>query len=211
MYTLKDVSVMDTVMKGERKMSIKFELYQGGLLIREEAVELAQRADLWPGNLYGIAGAGLIDLPVLEDCVGDDLGVVANAVNDMLFEFNPVGLACGEIMAIDEYDIVYDPAGKRFLSTYDLDNDPVYIDWDGNDWRYTWLTKPSHIVEVEGEPLSLNTWDGRADYYRISRIDGEPVKDKVLVRYWPQWEWDQPSGEIISSEELEKIKHKSGK
>jgi hypothetical protein len=208
-------------MKGEKKMYYdKFRLYQGGLLIREEDVDYAQRADLWPGNLYGIAGAGLIDLPVLEDCVGDDLGAVAKAVNDMLFKLNPVGLACGEIMAIDEYDIVYDPAGKRFLSTHDLDNDPVYIDHDGNDWRYSWLPNPTHIIEVEEAAGSLDTWDGRqwrheevgyhADYYRIDRLDGEPVDDKVLLRYWSQWDGDQPSGEIISEEELEEIKAKAG-
>ena len=67
---------------------------------------------------------------------------------------------------------------------------------------------------------SLDTWDGRnytyggvgchAEYYHIDQIDGEPVDDQYLVRYWSQWVGAQPSGAIVSSEELEKIKVKAG-
>ena len=134
------------------------------------------------------------------------------------------GCAQGEYVDDSQgyFEVVYDHLGKDFLLISEMETLPLYLYWDGSNWKHIWLPEPDAIVEVEEdeeddeEPVSLDKWDGRnytyggvgchAEYYHIDRLNGEPVEDKFLLRYWSQWEGVQPSGAIVSSEELEEIK-----
>ena len=208
-------------------MRIKYELYKElGFLIDQEEVSWASPAAEWQGNLYGVDGATEDDLPALND-IGDidDIDEVAEAVKAATgYEVDDIdtgGCAQGEIVEAAYYHVVYDHLGKIFLAVSELETEPIYIYWDGSNWEYAWLPEPDAIVEVDVEEMaSLDRWDGNnstyggvgchAEYYKISRLNGDPVEDKYLLRHWSQWEEDQPSGEIISSEELDKIKAKAG-
>ena len=211
-------------------MGIKFELYEElGLLIDQDEVCYVPYAAEWQGNLYGVAGATEDDLPDLNDINisdADDVADVAEAVKAATgYKIDGIhtgGCAQGEYVDDSQgyYEVVYDHLGKDFRLISEMDTLPLYISWDGSNWEYIWLPKPDHIVEVEEDedenPQTLDKWDGHnythggvgchAEYYQILWLDGETVDDKYLVRYWSQWEGAQPHGEIVSSEELEKIK-----
>jgi hypothetical protein len=216
-------------MKGEQKMGIKFELYQEHeLLIDQDEVSWVHPAAEWQGNLYGVDGAtedDLLALNALPISDADDVADVAKAVKTAtgynIAGINTGGCAQGEYVDDSHgyIEVVYDHLGKEFLLISEMETEPVYIYWDGSNWKCVWLPEPDAIIEVEEgeeEPYSLDTWDGNnytyggvgchAEYYYIDRLDGEPVDDKVLLRYWSQWQGDQPSGEIVSLEKLEEIK-----
>lgn len=209
---------------------MKYELYRElNLLIPEDEVSWEHPAAEWEGNLYGVAGATEDDLPTLNALPisdADDVADVAEAVKAAtgydIDDIDTGGCAQGEYVDDSHgyYEVAYDHLGKDFLLISEMDTEPVYIYWDGSNWKCIWLPKPDAIVEVEEDEdegsYSLDTWDGNnytyggvgchAEYYPICRIDGEPAEDKYLLRYWSQWEGSEPSGEIVSSEELEKIK-----
>jgi len=214
---------------------IKFELYQEhNLLIDQDEISWVHPAAEWQGNLYGVAGATEDDLQDLNELIisdTDDVADVAKAVKAATgYKIDGIhtgGCAQGEYVDDSQgyYEVVYDHLGKDFLLISEMETLPLYLYWDGSNWKHIWLPDPDHVIEVEAgeeEPYfySLDTWDGNnytyggvgchAEYYYIDRLDGEPVDDKVLLRHWSQWEEDQPSGEIISEEELEEIKAKAG-
>ena len=208
----------------------KYELYEElNLLIHEDEVSWVHPAAEWQGNLYGVAGATEDDLPGLNalpisdaDDVADVAEAVKAATGYRVEGIHTGGCAQGEYVddANGYYEVFYDHLGKEFLLISEKETEPVYIYWDGSNWEHVWLPDPDAVVEIEEdedeEPFSLDRWDGNnytyggvgrhAEYYKISRLNGEPVEDKYLLRYWSQWIGAQPSGEIISSEELEKIK-----
>ena len=201
-------------------MKIKYEMYQDlNLLIPDELVLFVPPAAEWQGNLYGVEGATEDDLPALN-AIAEGAEVDETVKAATRYRISNIQCARGEILDVEDYDVVYDHLGKQFLAVSEFETEPVYIYWDGSNWKYVWLPKPDAIVEVEEdedeEPYSLDTWDGNnytfggvgchAEYYYIDRIDGEPVKDKVLLRYWSERDGVQPSGEIISPEKLEEIK-----
>lgn len=214
-------------------MGIKFELYEElGLLIDQDEVSWVSPAAEWQGSLYGVEGATEDDLQALNNISisdTDDVADVAEAVKAAtgynIAGINTGGCAQGEWVddAHGYIEVVYDHLGKQFLAVSEFETEPVYIYWDGSNWKHIWLPDPDHVIEVEDgeeEPFSLDTWDGNnytfggvgchAEYYYIERLDGEPVDDKVLLRHWSQWEGVEPSGEIVSPEELDKIKAKAG-
>ena len=214
-------------------MGIKFELYEDlGILIDQDEVSWVHPAAEWQGNLYGVAGATEDDLPALNELIisdTDDVADVAEAVKAATgYEIDDIdtgGCAQGEWVEDSQgyYEVAYDHLGKDFRLISDMETEPVYIYWDGSNWKCVWLPEPDAIIEVEEgeeEPYSLDTWDGNnytyggvgchAEYYHIDRLDGEPVGDKYLLRYWSQWQGAQPSGKIVSSEELEEIKAGAG-
>lgn len=206
---------------------MKYELYRElNLLIPEGEVSWVHPAAEWQGNLYGVAGATEDDLPALNalligdaDDVADVAAAVKAATGYRVDSIHTGGCAQGEYVDDSQgyYEVVYDHLGKDFLLISEMETLPSYRYWDGNNWKHTWLPDPDSVVEVDDEEISpLDRWDGNnytyggvgchAEYYPICRIDGEPVEDKFLLRYWSQWEGVEPSGEIVSSEELEKIK-----
>jgi len=209
---------------------MKYELYEElGLLIDQDEVSWVHPAAEWQGNLYGVAGATEDDLPDLNALIigdADDVADVAEAVKAAtgyrVDSIHTGGCAQGEYVddAHGYYDVAYDHLGKRFLLISEMETDPIYIYWDGHNWIYVWLPEPDAVIEVDEvddeEPFSLDRWDGNnytyggvgchAEYYPVCRLNGEPVEDKFLLRYWSQREGTEPSGEIVSSEELEKIK-----
>ena len=208
-------------------MNIKFELYQEHkLLIDQDEVSWVHPADEWQGNLYGVDGATEDDLPDLNDINisdADDVADVAKAVKAATgYKIDGIhtgGCAQGEYVDDSQgyYEVVYDHLGKDFRLISEMETLPLYLYWDGSNWKHIWLPDPDAVVEVDVEEMaSLDRWDGNnstyggvgchAEYYRISRLNGDPVEDKYLLRHWSQWEGVEPSGEIISSEELEKIK-----
>ena len=212
-------------------MNITFELYrEHKLLIDQDEVSWVHPAAEWQGNLYGVAGATEDDLPALNDIKISDTDDVADVAKEVkaatgykIDGIHTGGCAQGEYVDDSQgyYDVVYDHLGKDFLLISEMDTLPLYIYWDGSNWKYIWLPDPDAVVEVDVEEMaSLDTWDGNnythggvgchAEYYRISRLNGEPVEDKYLLRHWSQWEGVEPSGEIISTEELEEIKAKAG-
>ena len=210
---------------------IRFELYKElGLLIDQDEVSWVHPAAEWQGNLYGVDGATEDDLPDLNDINisdADDVADVAKAVKAATgYKIDGIhtgGCAQGEYVDDSQgyYEVVYDHLGKDFRLISEMETLPLYLYWDGSNWKHIWLPDPDAVVEVDVEEMaSLDRWDGysltyggvgcHAEYYKISRLNGEPVDDKVLLRYWSQWDGDQPSGEIISEEELEEIKAKAG-
>ena len=212
-------------------MNITFELYQEHkLLIDQDEVSWVHPAAEWQGNLYGVDGATEDDLPALNALTisdADDVADVAEAVKAATgYEIDGIdtgGCAQGEYVDDSQgyYEVVYDHLGKDFRLISEMETLPLYLYWDGSNWKHIWLPEPDSVIEVDVEEMaSLDTWDGNnctyggvgchAEYYKIFRIDGEPVEDKYLLRHWSQWEGVEPSGEIISSEELEEIKAKAG-
>lgn len=199
-------------MKGERKMKYyqTLNLYQeDSLLIDEEAVLFAAKASEY-GNVYGVDGAGLADLPTLNDITISDEDTVADvaaAVNGMVYYMHTDGCRCGEALDIEGFDIVYCHELKEFMAVSDMAIFPVYIYREGNDFRFIWLSEPEAIVEVEEYPdLTITAGAICTEVYPIYQLNREPVENKYLLRRWSQWEGSSPSGEIVSSEELEKIK-----
>lgn len=206
----------------------KYELYKElNLLIHEDEVSWVHPAAEWQGNLYGVAGATEDDLPALNallisdaDDVADVAAAVKAATGYRLDGIHTGGIARGEYVDTEEgyYEVAYDHLGKEFLLISEMETEPVYIYWDGHNWKNIWLPDPDCTVEVEEdeEPFSLDRWDGsnltcggvgcHAEYYPICRIDGEPAEDLYLLRRWSQWEGVEPSGEIVSLEKLEEIK-----
>ena len=213
-------------------MNIKFELYEElGLLIDQDEVSWVPRAGDQQGNLYGVAGATEDDLPDLNALPisdTDDVADVAEAVKAAT-GYRVEGIhtgGCAPCEYVDDsqgyIEVVYDHLEKKFRLISEMETLPLYLYWDGGNWKHIWLPNPDHVIEVDVEededegPYSLDRWDGgnytyggvgcHAEYYQVSRLDGEPVEDKFLVRHWSQWEGDQPSGEIVSQEELDEIK-----
>lgn len=208
-------------------MNIKFELYEElDLLIDQDEIAFLPKGI--KGNIYLVEEATTEDLEELNGLPLKNISSVAD-VKEMLNEiWFTLGQKCNneDFLDVEDYNIIYNHQEKRFISVSDLEVEPVYMYYDGNDWISVWLPEPDHIVEVEEdedeEPFSLDRWDGNnltyggvgchAEYYPICRLNGEPVENKglYLLRRWSQWEGDQPSGEIISSKELEEIKAKAG-
>ena len=212
-------------------MEIKFEMYEElDLLIDQDEVCWVPRAGDQQGNLYGVAGGTEDDLPALNalsisdtDDVADVAAAVKAATGYRVEGVHTGGCAREYVDTEEGYlEVLYDQLAKKFRLVSELETLPLYRFWDGHNWKNIWLPNPDHVIEVDVEededegPYSLDRWDGNrlsyggvgchAEYYPICRIDGDPAEDKYLLRRWSQWEGDEPSGEIVSSEELEKIK-----
>lgn len=204
---------------------MKYELYRElNLLIPEDEVSWVHPAAEWQGNLYGVAGATEDDLPALNallisdaDDVADVAAAVKAATGYPLDGIHTGGCAQGEYVDTKEgyLEVLYDHLAKKFRLVSEMETEPAYIYWDGSNWRHIWLPEPDHIVEVDDEEtISLDGWRSSTGCYAealpIYQIDGKPVEDKYLLRRWSPWEGDEPSGEIVSPEELEEIKAKAG-
>ena len=194
----------------------KYELYKElNLLVREDEIAFLPKGI--KGNIYLVEEATTEDLEELNGLPLKNISSVAD-VKEMLNEiWFTLGQKCNneDFLDVEDYNIIYNHQEKRFISVSDLEIEPVYMYYDGNDWVSVWLPEPDHIVEVDDEEtISLDGWRNSTGCYAealpIYQIDGKPVEDKYLLRYWSQWEGDEPSGEIVSPEELEKIKAKAG-
>lgn len=190
---------------------------EANLLIDDEAVMFAARSSEY-GNVYGIDGAGREDLPALNDIVSDSATVdeVAKAVNEMTFYFDTDGCQCGEVLDVEDFEVVYCPAWKKFIAVENMNTYAAYLFWGVNrgfrgqgsgmgDIECIWLPESDHIIDVEDAPdLTItNEYGGHTQIYPIDRLDYEPVSDKYLLRYICQE--DQPSGSIVSGKALDKL------
>lgn len=190
---------------------------EANLLIDDEAVMLAAKASEY-GNVYGIDGAGVEDLPTLNGIeISDNTTVadVAAAVNEMTCYFDTNGCQCGEVLDVENFEIVYCPAWKEFIAVENMNTYAAYLFWGVNrgfrgqgsgmgDIECIWLPESEHIIDVEDAPdLTITNEYGHTQIYPIDRLDYEPVDDKYLLRYISQE--DQPSGSIVSGKALDKL------
>lgn len=68
-------------------------------------------------------------------------------------------------------------------------------------------------LEISLVSVSLDEYDGKGfstsgqfyheDVYKIFTFDGENVEDKYLLKCWSQWQDDHPTGEIMTSKEIQ--------
>lgn len=182
---------------------------QDHLLIDEEAVLFAPKASEY-GNVFGVEGAGLIDLPTLGTISISDSDTVADVeakLEDMLYGLDMNGCRVGEALEIEEdFDVVYCPLRKEFISVSDMNSYPVYPYWDKDkeDFNCVWLEEPEHTIDAPEDPaISISDDFGRTEVYEIYRLDNEPVYDRLLLRYITRK--GQPAGLIISGKELCKL------
>ena len=210
MKILKDVSTVVT-MKGEREMEWRtLNLYQeDNLLIDEEAVIFAAKASEY-GNVFGVEGAGLANLPELENIPISDSDTVADVsekLRERLYDLDRNGCKCGDALDISEdFDVVYSPLRKKFLLVSDMNFYHVYLvlDRDKDDFKSVWLNEPQHTMDVSGEAgIILSDEFGHTELYEIYQLDSKPVYDRLLLRYITQE--NQPAGLIMSSRELRKL------
>lgn len=98
--------------------------------------------------------------------------------------------------------------------------------WDGSNMKTIMLNEDvDHETEVEYEEktVSLDTWDGRNFTFKgqtgvhayavpLVSIDGDPEEatGRWLLVEWSQWQGDLDKAEIVTEEELEKIKEEAG-
>ena len=211
MSILKDVSTVDVTMKGEREMEWRtLNLYQeDNLLIDKEAVIFAAKAVKY-GNVYGVDGAGIEDLPALETIPIADSDTVADVsakLNEMWYDMDMNDSRCGEALDIGEdFDVVYCHKLKKFIVVSDMNFYPVHLilDRDGDDFKSIWLTEPDHTMDVSCEAgIILSDEFGHIGIHEIYQLDHKPVYDKCLLRYISQE--NQPAGLIMSSRELRKL------
>ena len=210
MKILKDVSTVVT-MKGEREMEWRtLNLYQeDNLLIDKEAVIFAAKAAKY-GNVYGVDGAGIVDLPALETIPiadSDTVADVSEKLRERLYDMDRNGCKCGDALDISlDFDVVYCPLWKKFLLVSDMNFYPVYLflDKDKDDFKSIWLTEPDHTMDVSCEAgIILSDEFGHIGIHEIYQLDHKPVYDKCLLRYISQE--NQPAGLIMSSRELRKL------
>jgi len=210
MATNKNVNTVVT-MKGEREMEWRtLNLYQeDNLLIDEEAVIFAAKAAKY-GNVYGVYGAGLANLPELENIDISDTDTVADVsakLNEMWYDMDMNGSRCGEALDIaEDFDVVYCHKLKKFMAVSEMNFYPVYLflDKDKDDFDCVWLKEPQHTMVVSGEAgITLSDEFGHTEVYEIYQLDSKPVYDRLLLRYITQE--NQPAGLIISSRELGKL------
>lgn len=179
------------------------------LLINADAVLYAPKVSEY-SNVYGVEGAGLADLPALktitisnEDTVKD----VEKKLEDMLYGLDRNGSRVGEALEISEdFDVVYSPLLKEFISVSDMNSYPVYPYWDKDkeDFNCIWLKEPEHTIDAPEDPAITIADDfGYTKIYEIYRLDSKPVYDRLLLRYITQE--GQPAGLIISGKELSKL------
>ena len=197
----------------ERQMSKEWttlQLYeQEHLLIDAEAVLYAPKVSEY-GNVYGVEGAGLADLPALETIEISDTDTVADVsvkLNEMLYDLDMNGCKVGEALEIaEDFDVVYSPLWQIFLLVSDMNTSPVYPYWDKDkeDFNCIWLNEPEHIIDVPDEAgITLSDEFGHTEVYEIYQLDSKPVYDRLLLRYITQE--NQPAGLIISSKELDTL------
>ena len=206
-----DVNTVVT-MKGKRTMREwkTLNLYQeDNLLIDEEAVIYAAKVSEY-GNVFGVEGAGLANLPELENIPISDSDTVADVsvkLNERLYYMDMNGCRCGEALDIaEDFDVVYSPLRKKFLLVSDMNFYHVYLvlDRDKDDFKSVWLNEPEHIIDVSGEAgITISDEFGHTEVYEIYQLDHKPVYDKCLLRYISQE--NQPAGLIMSSRELRKL------
>ena len=210
MKILKDVSTVVT-MKGEREMEWRtLNLYQeDNLLIDEEAVIYAAKVSEY-GNVFGVEGAGLANLPELENITISDSDTVADVsekLRERLYDLDRNGCKCGDALDISEdFDIVYSHKLKKFMAVSDMNFYPVYLflDRDKDDFKSIWLNEPQHTMDVSCEAgIILSDEFGHIGIHEIYQLDGKPVYDKCLLRYISQE--NQHAGLIMSSRELRKL------
>lgn len=176
------------------------------LLIDDEAVIYASKAEEY-GNVFGVEGAGLANLPELENIEISDTDTVADVsvkLNERLYDMDLNGCRVGEALEISEdFDVVYSPLWQKFLLVSNMNTSPVYPYWDKDkeDFNCVWLKEPEHIIDVPDEAgITLSDKFGHMEVYEIYQLDSKPVYDKCLLRYVTQK--DQPTGLIMSSREL---------
>lgn len=191
-------------------MSRELNLYeQDHLLIDADAVVYAPKVSEY-GNVYGVEGAGLIDLPTLETISISDSDTVADVsvkLNEMLYDMDLNGCRVGEALEISEdFDVVYCPLRREFILVSDMNSYPVYPYWDKDkeDFSCIWLEEPEHTIDAPEDPaISISDDFGHTEVYEIYRLDNEPVYNRFLLRYLTQE--DEPAGLIISGKELCKL------
>ena len=210
MSILKDVSTVD-VMKGEREMEWRtLNLYQeDNLLIDKEAVIFAAKAAKY-GNVYGVDGAGIEDLPALETIPiahSDTVADVSEKLREIWYDLDRNGCKCGDALDISlDFDVVYCHKLKKFIAVSEMNFYPVHLilDRDGDDFKSIWLTEPDHTMDVSCEAgIILSDEFGHIGIHEIYQLDSKPAYDKCLLRYISQE--NQPAGLIMSSRELRKL------
>ena len=143
-------------------MEIKFEMYEElGLLIDQDEIAFLPKGI--KGNIYLVEEATTEDLEELNGLPLKNISSVAD-VKEMLNEiWFTLGQKCNneDFLDVEDYNIIYNHQEKRFISVSDLEIEPVYIYWDGHNWKNVWLPKPDHIIEVDDEEIiDLDKWKG---------------------------------------------------
>lgn len=176
------------------------------LLIDDEAVIYAPKVSEY-GNVFGVEGAGLAEMVSLNGIHISDTDTVADVsekLREMLYDMDRNGCRVGEALEISEdFDIVYSPLWKEFISVSDMNSYPVYPYWDKDkeDFNCIWLNEPEHIIDAPDEPdITMSDEFGHTEVYEIYQLDSKPVYDRLLLRYLTQEA--QPAGLIISPKEL---------
>ena len=179
------------------------------LLIDADAVIYAPKVSEY-GNVYGVAGAGLIDLPALETISISDSDTIADVekkLEAMLYGLDMNGCQVADALEIaEDFDVVYSPLWKEFIAVSEMNSYPVYLYWNKEDFEFesVWLKEPQHTIDVPEDPdITMSDDFGHTEVYRIYQLDYKPVYGKYLLRYLTQE--DQPAGLIISSKELDKL------
>lgn len=179
--------------------------YRGNKLsISEEDLSFLPRSANWSENLYTVEGAVESDIQTLNslDIKSNDINAVADELTAIWFDLDTRGCVWEEIVDLEEAEVVYNPASHTFLAVSEIDTEPVYMYWNGHEFRYVWLPEPEHIIEAGEEPdLTIN----RTEVYPISVLDGKPSENAFYLRLWSQDEEIQPEGRIISSQELNEL------
>ena len=166
------------------------------------------RSENWSENLYMVEGAVESDIKTLNslDIKSNDIHAVADELMAIWFDLDTAGCVWEEIVDLEEAEVVYNPATRKFLAVSDIETEPVYMYWNGHEFKYVWLPEPDHIIEAGEEPdLTIQGENSRTDIYPISALDGKPSENVFYLREWSQAEEIQPAGRIISSQELDKL------
>lgn len=130
-------------------------------------------------------------------------GMTASEVREVLagsyFELGRAPLK--GIISVEDYEVLYCDNPQGFMLASDLASmASVFASHD----KMVWLGEPEHTVEVDDE-----AWDrlgNHAEFCAITALDGEPVEGQFLVCHWSQWHGIEPTGEIVTGEELEELK-----
>ena len=166
------------------------------------------RSENWSENLYTVEGAVESDIKTLNslEIKGNDIHAVADELTAIWFDLDTTGCIWEEIVDLEEVEVVYNPATRKFLAVSDIETEPVYMYWNGHQFKYVWLPEPEHIIEAGEEPdLTITGDNSRAEVYPISALDGKPSENVFYLREFTQAEEIQPTGRIISSKELDKL------
>lgn len=172
---------IQSMQREEHEMRYYQVAYRGNKLsISEEDLSFLPRSANWSENLYTVEGAVESDIQTLNslEIKGNDIHAVADELTAIWFDLDTTGCVWEEIVDLEEVEVVYNPATRKFLAVSDIETEPVYMYWNDHEFKYVWLPEPEHIVEAGEEPdLTIQGENSRTAVYDISALDGKTAEN----------------------------------